>query len=103
MPDFVSQLLSFVVPLLPGFLAGFVLGRFARKTLTTALLIAGGIVLVLFLVGHFGGDVSGVRAWLESTSAWAGDKLEGTKQYLAAILPTATAIAVGFKFGLGRG
>ena len=103
MPDIVSQILAFVLPLLPGFLAGFLLGRFARKALTTALLIAGGVVLVLFLVGHFGGDVSGIRVWLESTSAWAGEKLEGTRQYLAAVLPTAAAIAVGFKLGLGRG
>ncbi len=103
MSDIGSQILAFVLPLLPGFLAGYLLGRFARKALTTALLIAGGIVFVLFLIGHFGGDVSGVRAWLESASAWAGEQLDGARQYLAAILPTAAAIAVGFKFGLGRG
>jgi uncharacterized membrane protein (Fun14 family) len=103
MSDVGSQILSFALPLLPGFAAGFFLGRLARKALMTALLIAGGIVVVLFLIGHFGGDISGVTSWLKSTSAWAGEQLEGAKQYLAAILPTAAALAVGFKVGLGRG
>ena len=44
-----------------------------------------------------------MTSWLKSGSARAGEHLEGAKQYLAAILPTATALAVGFKFGLGRG
>ena len=102
MSDITARIMAFVLPLLPGFLAGFVIGRIARKALSKALLVAAGLAVVLFLLGRFGVDTSTVTSWLELGSSWAGDQLEGAQQYLAAILPTAAAIGVGFKVGLGR-
>jgi hypothetical protein len=103
MPEIVARLLAFIGPLLPGFFVGFFLGRLARKAFGTALSIAAGLVAILFLAGHFGADLSIVSDFLNWASSWAGDTLTGIKQYLAAILPTAAAVGVGFKVGLGRG
>lgn len=102
MAEFGSRVVAFIWPLLPGFLVGFLLGRLARKAFGTALLIAAGFVGILFLVGHFGGDMSIVRDYFELASSWAGEKLTGMKQYLAAIVPTAAALGIGFKIGLSR-
>lgn len=102
MSDLGARLLSFILPLLPGLVIGFAIGRLARKALSTALLIGGAVALVLFLVGHFGGDTAAVKSWLEEASAWAGEKLTGVGQYLAAIVPTIAALGIGFKIGLGR-
>lgn len=102
MNDLGDRLVSFFLPLLPGFLIGYVLGRLAKKAFGTALLLAGGFVALLFVVGHFSGDMSIVGDYFELVSSWAGEKLTGIKQYLAAILPTAAAIGIGFKVGLGR-
>lgn len=102
MSDIAGQVMSLVAPLLPGFLAGFFLGRVARKALSKAMLIAGGAFLVLFLLGRFGVDTSTMESWVQAGSSWAGEQLEGVKQYLAALLPTAAAVGVGFKVGLGR-
>jgi uncharacterized membrane protein (Fun14 family) len=103
MSDLGARILSFVLPVLPGLIIGFFLGRLARKAFGTALLIAGGLVAVMLLVGYFGGDVSVVGDFLKTASSWAGEQLTGIKQYLAAMLPTAAAIGIGFKLGLGRG
>jgi len=103
MPEFGARLLAFIVPLLPGFLVGYLLGRLARKAFGTALLIAAGIVAALFLIGHFGGDVSMAGDFFRWASSWAGETLTGIGEYLAAIVPTAAAMGVGFKVGLGRG
>ncbi len=102
MSDIGARLVSFILPLLPGLAIGFVLGRFARKALSTAIMVAAGIALVLFLVGHFGGDTSIVKSWLEEASVWAGEQLTGFGEYLAAIVPTVAALGIGFKLGLGR-
>lgn len=103
MEDLVPRVASFVVPLLPGFFLGFLLGRFARNALGTALLIAGVLAGAVFLLGHFGADVSIVKDWLSAGSSWAGEQLSGMKQYLAAIVPPIAALGFGFKFGFGRG
>ena len=102
MSDLTAKIVAFVVPLLPGFLAGFVLGRIAKNALSKALLVAAGVAVLLFLLGRFGLDTSTVTEWLRLGSSWAGEQLEGVTQYLAAILPTAAAVGVGFKVGLGR-
>jgi uncharacterized membrane protein (Fun14 family) len=94
--------MSLVGPLSPGFLAGFFLGRVARKALSKAMLIAGGAIVLVFLLGRFGVDTSTMESWLQAGSSWAGERLEGVKQYLAALAPTAAAVGVGFKVGLGR-
>lgn len=100
--DTAARALSLLLPLLPGLVAGYLLGRMARKALSTALMLAVFAVAVLFLVGHFAADMSAVASWLQTASSWAGERLAGTKQYLAAILPTAAALGFGFKLGLGR-
>jgi uncharacterized membrane protein (Fun14 family) len=103
MADLGARLVAFILPLLPGFLVGYFLGRLARKAFGTALLLAVGVVAALFLVGHFGGDVSIAADFFSWASSWAGETLSGVKQYLAAIVPTAAAMGLGFKVGLGRG
>ena len=102
MSDIGSQVAAFLLPMVPGFLAGFVLGKLAKKALSKALLIAGGVFLALYLAGRFGLDTSTAEELLAAGSSWAGDRLTGLKQYVAAILPTAAAVGVGFKFGFGR-
>lgn len=102
MEDLLARIMSFVLPLLPGLIAGFLLGRLAKKALGTALLIAGAIAVIVFLLGYFGADVSIVKDWLESGSSWAGEQLSGIKQYLAATLPPLAALGIGFKIGLAR-
>lgn len=103
MPDVIAKIAAFVMPLLPGFFAGYLLGRLARSALRTALLIGGGVALALFALAHFGVDTSTLEGWLRLGSSWAGEKLQGAKQYLAAVLPAAAALAVGFKIGMARG
>lgn len=103
MEDIFARATAFVVPLLPGFIAGFLLGRFARKALGTALFIAAGVVLVALAVGYFAGDVSLVGDWLQTGSSWAGETLSGFTQTVAALLPPIAALGIGFKVGLGRG
>jgi uncharacterized membrane protein (Fun14 family) len=88
--------------MVPGFLVGFFLGKIAKEAFTKALLIAGGIFLALYLGGRFGLDTSTAEDLLDAGSSWAGDKLEGFKQYVAAMLPTAAALGIGFKVGFGR-
>jgi uncharacterized membrane protein (Fun14 family) len=102
MSDIGSQVIAFVSPMIPGFLVGLLLGKIDKKALTKALLIAAGIFLALYLGGRFGLDTSTAVDLLEAGSSWAGDKLTGFKQYMAAILPTAAAVGVGFKVGFGR-
>jgi uncharacterized membrane protein (Fun14 family) len=102
MSEIGARILAFVLPLLPGFLIGYFLGRIAGKAFSKALLTGGAIVVVLFLLGRYGIDTSTMQDWLRSASSWAGDQLEGAAQYLAAILPPVAALGIGFRFGLGR-
>lgn len=102
MSDTGSQILALVAPMVPGFVVGFLLGKVAKKALKKALLIAGGIFLALYLGGRFGLDTSTAEGMLEAGSSWAGDKLTGFKQTVAAMLPTAAALGIGFKVGFGR-
>jgi uncharacterized membrane protein (Fun14 family) len=102
MEDLTARLTSFILPLLPGLVAGYLLGRLARKAFSTALFIALGMAVVVLALALFGADVSFVRDWLETGSAWAGEKLSGARQYLAALLPPLAALGIGFKIGLGK-
>jgi uncharacterized membrane protein (Fun14 family) len=103
MEDIGARIVAFILPLLPGFIAGYFLGRFAREALGTALLIAAGVAAAALAVAYFAGDVSLVADWLRTGSSWAGEKLSGFGQYVAALLPPIAALGIGFKIGLGRG
>ena len=102
MEDLLAKIIGFTVPLLPGFVLGFVLGSLAKEALTTALMIAAGIAVILFLTAQLGGDISFVADWLEAGSSWAGDNLSGVGQKIAAILPPIAAVGIGFKVGMSR-
>jgi len=102
MEDLVARIIGFVIPLLPGFVLGFVLGSLAKKALATALMIAAGVAVVLFLAAQMGGDVSFVADWLKAGSSWAGDNLSSLGQKIAAVLPPVAALVIGFKVGMSR-
>ena len=103
MEDIAARLASFILPLLPGLAVGYLLGRFARHALSTALLMAAGLAVLLLLLASIGADVSFVRDWLQAGSSWAGEQLSGVKQALAALLPPLAALGIGFKIGLAKG
>jgi uncharacterized membrane protein (Fun14 family) len=102
MSEIGARVLAFIVPLLPGFLIGYFLGRIAGKALSKALLIGGAIFVVLFLLGRYGVDTSTMKDWLQAASSWAGERLEGVAQYVAALLPPIAALGIGFRIGMGR-
>ena len=49
-----------------------------------------------------GWDTSAVQSWLNSTSAWAGESIEGAQHYLVSLLPSGSAAGVGGVLGSKR-
>ena len=84
------------------FVAGFVLGKIARKTVRTAAVVAGIAALGIFLLGRYGIDGSGAAQWVDAGSAWVGENVEGGGRYLASLLPSAGAAAVGGFLGFRK-
>lgn len=84
------------------FIAGFIIGRIARKTITTAAIVAAVAMLGIYLLGRFGVDGSNASQWVDAGSAWVGETVEGGGRYLASFLPSAGAAAVGGFLGFKR-
>jgi uncharacterized membrane protein (Fun14 family) len=102
MSELASRATAFLLPLLPSFAVGFILGRVARGAMRKAILLGVVILLVLYVAGRFGVDTTTAESWVESGSSWLGSQLEGVAEYAAAFLPAAGAAAVGMKMGYGR-
>ncbi len=84
------------------FIAGFVIGKIARKTIRTAAIVAGITALVVVFLGRYGIDGSGAEQWVDAGSAWVGDNVEGGGRYLASLLPSAGAAIVGGLLGFRK-
>ena len=84
------------------FIAGFIIGRIARKTITTAAIVAAVVMLGIYLLGRFGIDGSTASHWIDTGSAWVGETVEGGGRYLASLLPSAGAAAVGGLLGFRK-
>jgi len=84
------------------FIAGFLLGKLARRTLKTAAIVGGIALLAIFVLGRFGVDGSAAEQWVGASSEWIGTNVEGASRYVASLLPSATAAAVGGFLGFRR-
>jgi uncharacterized membrane protein (Fun14 family) len=84
------------------FIAGFLLGRLARRTLKTAAIVGGIALLVIFVLGRFGVDGSAAEQWVGASSDWIGTNVEGASRYVASLLPSATAATIGGFLGFRR-
>ena len=84
------------------FIAGFLIGRIARRTMKTAAIVAGIALLVIFVLGRFGVDGSTAEQWVSASSEWVSTNVEGAGRYAASLLPSATAATIGGFLGFGR-
>lgn len=84
------------------FIAGFVIGKIARKTLRTAAIVAAITGLVVFFLGRYGIDGSGAEQWVDAGSAWVGDNVKEGGRYLASLLPAAGAAIAGGLLGFRK-
>ena len=84
------------------YLAGFFIGWGARRAIKLTTMITGAAVAATGLLVWLGWDVSAIESWLNSTSAWAGESIEGAGHYLVSLLPSAGAAGVGGVLGFKR-
>ena len=102
MSDLLENFGPTVLALAPSFLGGWVIGFLARRALRTTMLVAAGFLFLVWVAGRIGLDAGIVETWIDSASSWAGDNIDGVRRSLAALLPSATAAAVGGWLGFGR-
>ena len=84
------------------YLGGFFIGWGARRAIKLTSIITGIAVAATGLLVWLGWDSSSVQTWLNSTSAWAGESIEGARHYLISLLPSAGAAGAGGVFGFKR-
>jgi uncharacterized membrane protein (Fun14 family) len=84
------------------YLSGFFIGWGARRAIRLTSVIIGVAVAATGVLVWLGWDMSAVQSWLNSTSAWAGENIEGAGRYLASLLPSAGAAGIGGVFGFKR-
>jgi hypothetical protein len=102
MSDLMENLGPTIVALAPSFFGGWLVGRLARRALKTTMLVASGFLLLVWIAGRLGLDAGFVKTWVDGASSWAGENIDGARRSLAALLPSATAAAVGGWLGFGR-
>jgi uncharacterized membrane protein (Fun14 family) len=84
------------------YLAGFFIGWGARRAIKLTSIITGLAVAATGAFVWLGWDMSTLQSWLNSTSAWAGENIEGAGRYLVSLLPSASAAGVGGVLGFKR-
>jgi len=77
------------------YLAGYLVGWGARRTVKLTSVITGIAVAVIGLFAFLGWDSSGAESWVNAASGWIGESAKGAGRYLFALLPSATAAGVG--------
>ncbi len=84
------------------YLGGFFIGWGARRALKVTSVITGLAIAATGLLVWLGWDASSVQSWLNETSRWAGENIEGGRQYLVSFLPSAGAAGIGGVLGFRR-
>ena len=84
------------------YLAGFFIGWGARRAIKLTSIVTGLAVAAVGALAWLGWDASAIQSWLNSTSAWAGESIEGARHYLVSLLPSASAAGVGGVLGFKR-
>jgi uncharacterized membrane protein (Fun14 family) len=84
------------------YLAGFFIGWGARRTIKLTSIISGIALAIIGLLVSWGWDGAAVQSWVNSTSAWLGESIEGAGRDLVALLPSATAAGAGGVLGFRR-
>jgi len=84
------------------YLGGFFIGWGARRALKLTSIITGLAIAATGALVWLGWDTSAVQSWLNSTSAWAGESIEGAQHYLVSLLPSGSAAGVGGVLGFKR-
>jgi uncharacterized membrane protein (Fun14 family) len=84
------------------YLAGFFIGWGARRAIKLTSILTGLAIAAIGALVWLGWDMSAVQSWLNSTSAWAGENIEGAGRYLVSLLPSASAAGVGGVLGFKR-
>ena len=84
------------------YLGGFFIGWGARRALKLTSIITGLAIAATGALVWLGWDTFAVQSWLNSTSAWAGESIEGARHYLVSLLPSGSAAGVGGVLGFKR-
>ena len=100
--SWVQGLAPSVMTLSGSYLGGFFIGWGARRTIKLTSIITGIVLAVIGLFISWGWDGSAVQSWMNSTSAWIGENVEGAGRYLVSLLPSATAATAGGVLGFKR-
>ena len=99
MEGLLSQFGPQIAAMAPSFIVGFLVGKLAKKALKKALLIGGIGLAVLVALGMVSLDAETAKTWAQSGAGWLNENLKAASAYLAALLPSATAAAVGGALG----
>ena len=84
------------------YLGGFFIGWGARRTIKLTSIISGIVLAIIGLLVSWGWDGAEVQSWVNSTSTWLGESIEGAGRDLVALLPSATAAGAGGVLGFRR-
>lgn len=80
------------------YLGGFFIGWGVRRSIKITSVLA----TVLLAVGLFiswGWDGSIVQSWINSSTEWLGQNIQGAEHYLVSLLPSSTAAGIGGVIG----
>jgi uncharacterized membrane protein (Fun14 family) len=84
------------------YLGGFFIGWGARRALKITSIIAAGAMAVIALLVSWGMDGATAQSWVNSSTSWIGENVEGARRYLVSLLPSATAAGAGGVLGFKR-
>jgi uncharacterized membrane protein (Fun14 family) len=101
-PSWLHSVAPGTMALTGSYLAGLFVGWGARGAIKLTSIVTGLAVAIVGALAWFGWDASAVQTWLNSTSAWTGENIEGARHYLVSLLPSAGAAGVGGVLGFKR-
>ena len=81
------------------YLGGFFIGWGTRRSIKITSVLATVLLAVTGLFILWGWDGSIVQSWINSSTEWLGQNIEGTKHYLVSLLPSSTAAGIGGVIG----
>jgi len=81
------------------YLGGFFIGWGARRSIKITSILATCLLAVTGLLIFLGWDVSIVQSWINSSTEWLNQNIEGARHYLVSLLPSSTAVGIGGVLG----
>lgn len=81
------------------FIAGFLVGRVARRKLKPVLIAGVIVVVAISLLAKFGVIGPAADQWVHSTVGWVSEGLDKVNGYVAALLPSVAAASGGLYMG----